>query len=565
MPAERSTRTDRRPWAARVAAAAEDPRVLCAIPLAYLVMDIVGTVRAYTPVPTHDMWEAALLSYLRALENGFLGETFSFWNEHRIVLSKLLFWLDFGVFDARLAFLTIANLLLLLLLWLALCALGRKLISSRETWLIASAGLSALSLSWLQRENLDSPFQSQFILAYLVPLLAFLAMAKALSAPERVRWLVAAMALGTASLGTMANGLLVFPLLLLMQGLNDIHVRRVRWLRLGILFLTGAILTALWLKGYASTATAVPTAGAFLSFAATFIGFPFADLAGSAAVGVLGALIYVAALLFIVLKRWRRLLEPHGAALLALIGFVLATAALTAYGRAADLANAALVSRYATPSLLAWAALALLFADAFQGRADANRIFARGGVALALIFLPAQVLRPLGDAGPALVHGSRWAALAFELDIPDPKATARIFHVQSSEQYEVLRDIAGQLAASHKSIFADPMWADAIGRLGGPASPGYRACENTVESIASIPGHDRYRLVHGWAVDLATWRQPRFVYFAAEGEIVGLAVRGMPRYDIFDPLYPRNGYRGFDGYVLSAHAGRFAVVCPTPE
>ncbi len=550
----------------RTSAAVERPAVLCVIPAVYLALLLAGVVRAYTPVPLHDMWEGGLLSYFRALEDGFFWETFSFWNEHRIVLSKLLFWIDFQYFDARFVFLIAANVVLLLSIWLALCALGRALIAERNARLAVCAGLSALSLSWLQRENLDSPFQSQFLLAYLVPLLAFRAMAQAMHGRHERRWFAAALVLGAASLGTMANGILAFPLLFAMQVAHGITRKRWAWARLGLVAFCGATLTALWFHAYSGTASAPPTARNLLAFAATFLAFPFADLTGSIGGGVAGAAVYFAGLGYVLSRCWkaRGFLDPNVFAVLALIAYVLATAIVTAYGRANELSNAALVSRYATPSLVAWAALFLLLAATVRDRAHAGRYFARASLAVAIVLFPAQLTRPLGDDGPALVHGSRWAALAFELDIPDPKATAWVFHVRSSEQYEVLRDVAAQLTSSHRSIFADPMWAEAIGRLGAPAAAGYRACESAVENVSPVPGDPTYRAVRGWAVDMQAWRQPRFVYFAAEGKIVGLALRGAPRYDLVDILYPRNGYRGFDGYILTPGATRFEVVCPAP-
>lgn len=550
----------------RIRAAVQRPAALGVIPVIYFVLLLAGVVRAYTPVPTHDMWEGALLSYLRAVENGFLSETFSFWNEHRIVLSKLLFWIDFQYFGARFAFLTAANVVLLLSIWVTLCVLARGLFARRDDWFAVCAGLSALSLSWLQRENLDSPFQSQFLLAYLVPLLAFWAMARSMRAGRDRRWFAAALVLGAASSGTMANGLLVFPLLFAMQLVLGLARARWSWARLGFIVACGGALTVLWFHGYSGTASAPPAARNLVVFAATFIAFPFAALTETIAAGMAGAALYVAGLTYVMRRCWtaRARLDPHVLALVALAAYVLATAILTAYGRAAELENAALVSRYATPSLVAWAALALLLAVMLQDRGDAGRLFLRTSWAIALILFPVQLIRPLGDDGPALVHGSRRAALAFELDIPDPEATAWVFHARSGEQYEVLRDIAAQLASSHRSVFADPMWDEVIARLGTSAGAGARACENAVESVSAIPGDTAYRAVHGWAVDLQSRRQPRFVYFAADGKIVGVAVRGAPRYDVADIFYPRNGYRGFDGYVLVSNAARFEVVCPAP-
>lgn len=552
-------------WTRGLMSLIERPTVLGLIPLVFLVLFLVGVLRAYTPVPTHDMWEGGLLGYFRLMQESFRWEFVSFWNEHRIVLSKLLFWLDTHFFGARFVFLTGVNLVLFVGLWVAFCAAARPLLTDRRLWQLLCAGLGVLAFTWMQRENVDSPFQSQFLLAYLVPLLAFLALAAAARAPERPLRFVTVVLLGVASLGTMANGLLVFPLLVVMQALLDLSAGRRSWLRLGVLLLCGAVLTALWFMDFQGGNSPRPSIAAFLTFVTTLLGFPAAYLTNTTAGGVIGGLVFIALGLVVLVRWWRSrgAVDPNALALLVMIAFVGGTAVLTAYGRAGIHDNAALVSRYATPSMAAWMALAILLAALIQMRAHARRIIAMASVVLGLIFFPTQLLRPLGDDGPSFVHGTMRAALAFKLGVADFEAISWAFPMRSRDMYDYLkRDVVDRLVKMETSIFADPMWDRAIAQVGQQAVTGFHACEHKIEGTAAIPDETRYQAVHGWVVDADAPRQPRIVYFAAEGVVVGFALRGAPRGDVADIIDPKGGYAGFDGYVTSSAPAYLTVVCP---
>jgi hypothetical protein len=546
---------------ASVQRAIERPGVLNAVPILFFALLLVGAVRAYTAVPTYDMWEGALLTSFRVLD-GDPWEILRFWNEHRIVLSKILFWLETRFFGARFFFLIAVNIVLLVGLWLALCAAVKPLIADSGLQRIVCAGVAALCFSWLQHENIESPFQSQFLLAYLVPLLAFLTLANA----AHWRWFAAALFLGAASLGTMANGLLVFPLLILMQVLLGVTAGRAPWLRLVVLVVIGAALTALWFQGFPGTQSRPPAVADMLIFAATFLAFPVADIAGIAG-GIIGSLVFLGALLFVLRQAWRGRdgLDPNFIALLMFLAYIGASSVMTAYGRAADLTNAALVSRYATPSLLAWATLAILLAAVLQTRPNARGHFASAALVLALIFLPAQVVRTIGGQGPEFVHGSQRGALALELAVRDLTALAGLFPAPAREHYDLLKTIADDLAARRLSTFADPRWDNVIAKMGTRADSGFHACKSNIEAVTDIPGVSRYKAVQGWVIDEGARRQPDFIHLAAGGEIVGLAVVGGPRPDVAVTVGWKVRNSGFAGYVLASDAAAFTLVCPDPS
>lgn len=536
------------------------PEAHFAIPAAFLALLLIGAARAYTPVPTYDMWEGAIVPAFQMLD-GDGREVLRFWNEHRIVFSKILFWIDTGFFGARLAFLIVANILLAVGLWLVLCAAARPLIDEKGLRRIVCAGIAALSFSWMQRENIDSPFQSQFLLAFLVPLAAFLSLANSARGPRSDLWFAAAVALGAAALGTMANGLLVFPLLVAMQLALDAAAGRMSWRRLGLLVATAGILTFAWFQDFPGPGAGPPSPAAFLTFAATYLAFPAAALGGIAG-GILGTFAFLAILSW-VLSRWvaaRRAPAPHAIALLTMILYVGATCLMTAYGRAADLGNAALVSRYATPSLLAWAALAILAAAAYQHHRGARSRIAAASLLIAAPLFALQVSGATGDGGPAFVHGTMRGALALKLGVADVRAMAEIFPAPTPAHYGLLKDLADRLEARGLSTFADPAWDEAIARLGAGADGRGRACGARIEAVRDIAGDGRFKAVQGW-VDDPPRGHPGFVYLIADGRIVGLAVGGGPRPDVARYHGRKARYGGFAGYAFAAAAGGLSVRC----
>ena len=69
---------------------------------------IFGGAYLYSPIPYWDMWGGYLDFFLR-VNNGDYGVWWSQHNEHRIILSRLLFWLDLKWFGGVSIFLIVFN------------------------------------------------------------------------------------------------------------------------------------------------------------------------------------------------------------------------------------------------------------------------------------------------------------------------------------------------------------------------------------------------------------------------------------------------------------------------
>ena len=176
-------------------------------------MVVVGGFRHFSAVPYWDMWGGTIQFYFNVME----GDSSVWWaqhNEHRPVLARLLFWIDFYFFDGLSIFLIITNYLLTamaaLVFWLFLRDMQPgQAVTGREiaTGLLITAWL----FLWCQSENFTWAFQSQFFMAQLLPLAALLWLARSM---HNTRWsFTLACLLGVLSAGTMANGVLALPLM----------------------------------------------------------------------------------------------------------------------------------------------------------------------------------------------------------------------------------------------------------------------------------------------------------------------------------------------------------------
>lgn len=546
-----------------VLSALERPVVQSLIPVVFLALVVVGTYRSFSPVPYWDMWDGAIWFYF-AVRDGLDGQFMAQHNEHRIVFSKLLFWVDLHFLDARSYLLVPANVVLGVLVWLGFCWTARPLIQDDGLWKTVCCGLAVLSLSWMQHENFISAFQSQFFVAVLFPLVSFSCLAMAACGRRSWAWFLGALVFGVASLGTMVNGLFVFPLLVLMQVMLALAGGRMAWGKLLSLVVAGGAMTALWFRNYTlESAAAVPPPRDFLLFAASFMGDPLGHLTGSLGGGVMGGILVSGLALFLVLTWWRRrrLLHPMFLGLLTMIGFIAATCLVVSYGRAAIAHDAAVISRYATPSLAAWCAVVILGAALLQSSRHAPAVFARAAIAAAVVFLPIQ-LAAFGSQGPLLRQERMHGALSLSLDVYDPDALHKLYPSETRAYYERVKTATDRLAAMNISIFADPSWRRIVGRLGSAAPMEWPVCTGTVERDETIPNETRYRRVAGWAMDKARIDQPHLIYLAQGGRIVGIAMSGAPRPDVAKVMGWRGRQSGFNGYILSTADPNVAILCP---
>jgi hypothetical protein len=515
--------------------------------LYFLVSAILGAIYNFSPVPFWDMWDGYLDFYLR-----LNGSNWSVWweqnNEHRIILAKILFWLDFKLFGGGIVFLIICNYLLAFLAATMFAVILKAGIGNERftrAHLIITAAVAALSLSWVQSENFLIGFQSQFFLAQSLPLVALYLLSRSADpVPGKNLTFALAAVSGVACAGTMANGVLALPCMTLVALVSKFSCRK-------ILILTGlAIAIAiLYFHGYHTPAQHGSPWFAIkdktievLLFTLTYLGSPYFYAAKGSllAAQLAGAILLLALFLFVV-----RVLSTrnYSALLFSLLGYeiyLVTTALITASGRTIFGIEYAVSSRYTTPALMAWCAMFVMLAIYYRGRPTI--VYGVGVVALSL------ALSLLSRQSLALDRYNDYnferliAALALEMGVKDePQILNSYYSVEHG------LSLANQARHLQISIFANPLLVgtrEKIGALYGQKS--LPPCIGFIDNATPLSMDPRYLRISGWVYRPDTDTVPRKIMIVDEGgHIVGAALSGQQRSDIASSTK----LVGFKGYI----------------
>ncbi|GHD61809.1 hypothetical protein GCM10017083_49680 [Thalassobaculum fulvum] len=514
--------------------------VVLVLGLASAAAGLAIAVVGFAPIPFGDS-----LSFFRKFFDaggwdGYgLAELYRRHNEHRIVVPSLFFLLDIGLFRAGQAFL-IAVIVVSSLAHAAVLAWLFRRLGHRGPLLAAFAAIAAgTALSPLAWENLVWSFQVQFIQVWLFATLAFAALA--VGDGGQWRRVGGAVVFGLASTYTMANGLAVWPLLV---GLA--WWRGVRGAPFWLLAAVAAAVVAVEVTGFRPHGTHSDPAETLLQplavghYALRYLTTAVAAL-GPTARDVLGGVLVLAVggLAVDAVARPARYRAEHGV-LLALAGFVIAAALLTALGRVGFGLAQADASRYATPSLLFLVVVLALALDRVAGRP--SWAMAGAGGAAAVLLVPGLILAWKDLPAIAGSRDSRVNAIVEYLAGGyRPAAALSLFPRSSVVPARVLErlDAAGLGPFAERARFMPP--ADA---LRDPGRPLAAMCRGAVDGAVSDPVNGVQ--VWGWAADTASDAQPRWIVATgADDTVVAWGASLVWRPDVAAALGTRWGGRGF--------------------
>lgn len=532
--------------------------VYIAFSIVFVALALAGAVRAYSPVPFWDMWDGYLGSYVRSTS----GDWSVWWaqhNEHRIVLARLIFWIDIAFFHGTGWFLILTNCLLLALVCAVFLLAGRERLGGTIGFI--GYFLVAWLFSWSQEENLTWGFQCQFILAQLLPLAAFYLLHKSASVEDRsFAYFCAATLLGFLALGTMANGVLALPLMTLYAVLV-----RLGWRRSGFLALLSIVSLSLYFYGYRAAPThgslgqaLRENPGGLVQYVLLYLGGPFYYLGGSRGLWLPQIAASVLVVGFAAFS-WFSLKHPKQSTLqLALLTFVLyvgGSALGTAGGRLLLGLEQALSSRYMTPALMAWAALFVLSAPFVLTRA--RKVGSALLLVLLVLMLPHQ-LKALRSKHDLLFERSV-AALALELGVKDQVQISSIF-----PSAEAALSMAQVPVERNLSVFGLPPFVDLRERIGSRSKSGAiptRECRGHLDEIQLVPEDQHFLRVRGWLSDSGghTPSEPLSIVDDT-GKIAGFALVGQSLPDVATTAGLSARDSGFKGYLSSAAQGKKVFV-----
>lgn len=482
----------------------------------------VGVIRDFSPVPFWDQWDGYLDFYMRS------GDGWrEFWrphNEHRIVISKLIFWADIRWFGGR-------NVLSMASNYALLCALAGTFygICARyvENWharVALAGGIAVLMFSWVQWENLIWAFQNQWYAVFLFALLAFFCVER--SANDRcARWIILALVCATASMGSMANGLLSFPMLVVLGLFFRIGRTRVLLFIVATAFAGWAYMHGLHPSSDVSMTQVLRTMPREIArFFILYVGSPPWDAMQNIDLAfVCGAitLFGVALAAILVLVRIPHPGKINGVCFVALAWFVIATDLVTAIGRVPMLGSgAAVASRYETAALVAWVSLLAFFAVNCT-TAIQRTLLGVTWFAAAAIVVPYQIqaVHPLS----ARTFDLNVAGLALRSGIYDSPLT-EILHPNARR----LESVSMQARERGISLFSVPSNDYPI--YSGPVIAS-ETCIGNIERITKASEHSTLAQITGWAYGMDGKPPAQIVLTNPEGKPIGYGVGGSPRPD----------------------------------
>ncbi|CAN7433799.1 acyltransferase [Paraburkholderia hospita] len=493
------------------------------IGIAIFASTLYGVTHFYSPVPWWDEWDG-YIGFYRNINSGWLGGWWVNHMEHRIVTSRILYWLDINWFDGQHIFLFIAEQTLPAILALTIWreyARGRA-IKAPVAWVV---GLPfAFLFSWLQNEVFKWGFETQVIAAYMFALLA-VAQFSTFEDRRGSRLLWALVFAGLAEI-SMGNGLLAFPMLF---ALSVICRRPVR--ELGAVGVSWVVMWAIYFYNYSTPAvvhppmTALERVKTFVEFFFVFLGNPFAALTkGSVSICIaIGALTFVlASWLIFNLYRTKRI-TSYRAFLIGGYGFVVLSALAAMSGRAYFGPEAGMASRYTTGPLLAWTLLALLAFDVARSpSARMTTIVVSALTATAI----APFQRHVRDDN-SFLYDWKLAVLAHKIGADRPELDALLFPADAHDHFS---DLATFAERNHVALYGKGWLRDA-GEVQYIASKHDDSiCQGSFDSI----GADKVGAVlKGWAVTKPASAKDILIVLADDsGKTVGYGVTGEVRTDV---------------------------------
>lgn len=527
----------------------------CVLPLIgayFVVLAIIGSVRSYSPVPFGDMWDGYVQFYM-AVSTGDWRQWYSLAGPHRIVFSRIFFWLDMHYFRGLSLLLLAVNGALMVVLWAELYCAASVLLRPRKSLLLIVGSLLLIPIfSWLQWENITWGNQTQFFAAYAFPLAALQCLALSIGSTRATAWFLSSLLFGAISTVTMGNGILALPLLIVMVALTRHQVRS----RLLVLVPITVAILYFHFQDAASSESPVAKWQDALEFLLAFFGSPFGLIFDSRVLAVIGGMALIGGGAYSVVTWFRSSpKEPMFLALLLFLVYIGLAGAGAAVARAGIGLGTPLSSRYMTTALLGWATLAIMIVARFRDRPELRGAVLILAAVIPVSFLPSQ-LEAFSGFGPAQARLRLMAALALDLRVRDTEATDIIYPY--TEGFE---RIAASARQQNLSVFGLSALVQARRYPGYSATAlGLVPCQGSVDARKPIAKDPAALKVYGWAFDPRNDRVPPLIFLADErGVVIGAAFPGLPKPDLFGTLHDRALSAGFEGYVREANPGEIQV------
>lgn len=519
--------------------------------LFYVLTVVVGIFNNYSAVPFWDMWNGYLEFYTK-VQSGDWYAWFAQHNEHRVFLSRILFWIDIHFFDGASYFLIICNSFLMIsIVWLFYKFIKDLFQESSTKFYLFSLSV-VLMFSWMQNNNIIWGFQSQFFLAYLVPLLAFYQLARYVDTNQNVYY-IGALLVGILSVLTMGNGILALPLLIIL----GLVLKLSKFKQLTLIVVT-VVTLMIYFSDYVAptghgslTHTISHQPKDFILYIFTYLGGPIGYAIGKSKLMVIQffGFLFIVCSLYLTYRAFKEEnKKPLIFALLIFIAYIGGTAFGTAGGRAIFGVNQALESRYMTPSLMAWSSLLIVYIYFAKSTIITSRFFKILVILVPLLLLSQQIKVFKYNSDAQMM----FAVLSLEMGIKDEEFTRHIF-----PNYDWLYNLAKEPKEKNLSIFGNQYIKDITRKLDKNITQiPSKDFVGAMDEIQTIPNEKNFYRVRGWIYDNEQSLVPKNGLIVNEtGKVVGYILSGFERVDVADAISKKAKYSGFYGYLMKNEIG----------
>ena len=516
------------------------------------------TVKSYSPVPSQDFWgELPFVS--KALDGHLgIGDLWAQDNEHRIVVSRLAFLLEYRFFDGRYVFLiTLIISSCLLVACLLALMVWRGSADLLVAWEFGCVAAMAM-LSPVAAEAFTFPFNVGYVQIYLYGSLAIGALVLAAgprAAASRSRaWLAVAIVAAIVGTYSLSNGLLLWPVLLLLALV--LRLGRRKTFLLGTIG-AGTFFSYLWhferVSRHSDYGQSIRRPLSIVKYVAVYLGSPArpAGVFAAGFLGLIGLALFVMLLVFALREGASAPITTAAGAGLTL--WIFLGAITTAIGRLDFGLTQAMSSRYATPATVFWLGLLMGFLQPVAARVRVSVVVFRTpqpvgmsafmAIAAAAVFFVGLASLPDRTALRQTVMGKELALLAFRAGVDDPAAVVAV-----SPSPGPVENGFRWLAAKRLGPWAPgSLVAQSSFELTGELQS-VPACAGRVDSVSPVGGGTRYA---GWLApaNAAPAASRAIALVDADGVQRGIGLIGTYRRDVSVAGAADSDWTGFVGYT----------------
>lgn len=539
---------------------------------------IYGAVDLHTPVPWGDSWGGLVQFYMNVQD----GQAAAWWgqhNEHRFVLSRVLYCLDYAVFGGALVSLFFWNFLFagfgvwlfIMLTRIAVTHAGASTELSKFVSVLTALFLIAWLYLWTQYETLAYAFNPHFFLAYVMPLSAFYLLYK-VHKQGRGKTFALACLIGVISAGSMANAIATLPFMVLYAALMQMGAKRI-----GVLALLSALVIILYMWGFQSvgahgsvTESTLTDPIGMLHFVLNYMGGPFFFFAAGVPAGTyvapaFGAFFIGSCAVFAWQAIRARAASAFPIMLLVFILYIGASAFATAGGRLPMGVGTAFAPRYTTSTVMAWAALLLLYMPLIftllKSKAG-KRLVTTGFISAFTVvtLMQSTVFMEKRD----WAKGRAIAGLAAEMQVRDDLYLKKIH----GSPGKVL-SISKEASLRNIGFFGRDAYRDVRELIGAPAADAPQTCNAVVTQIARLPSDKAYVRLMGYIMPASSYIPDSVFVVNDSGAIAGYGLTDMERAlpDAPEPVARRYWFTAYaktvtleNGFSLQGKGGE----CRTP-